>query len=121
MRITRNIITLILDTSGRAFFISNNKTKFFDQGGLAEVNRCEAALYTAVLYDQPRCLQVLVSIMGQWEPNKHNFFVKNENQSENVSASELAEAMGMLLDANFPFIWRMKYSDKCVTALYAYT
>lgn len=77
--------------------MSRNKTDFFERGALAEANRYEAALYTAIEYNMPDCVALLVSKLGPREPSKHNFYVsKPDPIRESLSATELAEIRGKL-------------------------
>ena len=73
--------------------ISRNKNIFFDKEALVEANRYEAALYTAVEYNQPGCTQLMLEVLGPREPGKHNFITSNDSQ-ENLSACELAQIRG---------------------------
>ena len=73
--------------------ISRNKNTFFDKEALVEVNRYEAALYTAVEYNHPGCTQLMLNVLGPREPGKHNFITTNNSQ-EKLSACELAKIRG---------------------------
>lgn len=81
------------DVVDRAYMISHNKQVFFDGEAMAEANRYEAALYTAVEYNQSECVSLLLTYLGTLEPNKHNFYI-NDNQRENLSPRELAKIRG---------------------------
>ena len=84
---------LFPDHVERAYMISHNKNTFFDKEALVEVNRYEAALYTAVEYNQPGCTRYMLQVLGPREPGKHNFITSNNSQ-ERLSACELAKVRG---------------------------
>ncbi|KAK2178292.1 hypothetical protein NP493_549g01033 [Ridgeia piscesae] len=48
------------DVVERAYMISYHKAIFFDCNALAEANRYEAALFAAVEYNRPQCVEVMV-------------------------------------------------------------
>ena len=75
--------------------ISRNKDIFFGREALAEANRYEAALYTAVEYNKPNCVRFMHHVLGPREPGKHNFITAN-NCQQRLSACELAQVRGML-------------------------
>ena len=77
----------------RAYLISRNKGIFFGQEALAEANRYEAALYTAIEYNHPQCVEVMLHHLGKKELGKHDFFT-NDTNNEKLSATELAQVRG---------------------------
>lgn len=81
------------DVVERAYMISFHKAVFFDCNALAEANRYEAALFAAVEYNQPRCVEVMVNLLGPRDVYRHNFYI-SDNQIEQLSAAELAQARG---------------------------
>ena len=81
----------------RAYLISHNKAIFFDQEALAEANRYEAALYTAIEYNQPQCVEIMLQHLGNKELGKHNFYTKDTNR-EQLTAAELACIRGIQTD-----------------------
>ena len=86
--------------------ISRNKDIFFGQEALTEANRYEAALFTAVEYDQPECVRLMLGYLGSREPGRHAFLIQGKNQ-ENLSASELAKLRGKVGAGykNCPFVF----------------
>ena len=82
---------------------------FFGQEALAEANRYEAALYTAVEYDNPECVGVMLGYLGGREPSRQVFYTKDTNQ-ESLSAKELADVRGRYQDNMFKNI----SSNACV-------
>ena len=72
--------------------ISKNKDIFFSQEALAEANRYEAALFTAVEYDRPECVRVMLGYLGRKEPPRHCFKVADNQKS--LTAAELAKIRG---------------------------
>ena len=50
------------------------------------------AVFSAVEYNRPECVRVMLDVLGPKEPNKHVFLVNNNR--ENVSALELARFRG---------------------------
>ena len=74
--------------------ISYHKAVFFDCNALAEANRYEAALFAAVEYNRPRCVEVMVNVLGPRDVYRHDFYT-SDNQMEQLSAAELAQARGM--------------------------
>ena len=81
------------DVVERAYLISHNKRIFFEQEALAEANRYEAALYTAIEYNQPQCVDIMLQHLGNKELGKHSFYTKDTN-CEKVTATELAQIRG---------------------------
>lgn len=83
----------LADVVERAYLISHNKSIFFEQEALAEANRYEAALYTAIEYNQPQCVDIMLQHLGNKELGKHNFYTKDTN-CEQLTAAELAQVRG---------------------------
>lgn len=81
------------DVVERAYMISKNKNVFFGGEALAEANRYEAALYTAIEYNQPECVQCMCHFLGAKEPGKHLFHVEGGKRAP-LNARELAEDRG---------------------------
>jgi len=81
------------DVVDRAYLLSKHKEQFIAQEALAEANRYEAALFTAVQYNQPACVEVLMGKLGLNMIRKHMFHTE-ENRKETLSASELAKLRG---------------------------
>ncbi len=77
----------------RAYLISRNKNVFFDREAMAEANRYEAALYTAVAYNQPACVRLMLPHLGPRQLRSHDFYT-HSNQQQTLSAVELAKARG---------------------------
>ena len=94
---TVSLATLFASTDvvERAYMISYHKAVFFDCNALAEANRYEAALFAAVEYDRPRCVEVMVNVLGPRDVYRHDFYT-SDNQMEQLSAAELAQARGVL-------------------------
>lgn len=83
------------DIVERAYLISKNKSVFFDQEALTEANRYVAALYTAIAYNQPRCVELILAVVGRRDVAKHSFFVSDEPPVlESLEAGELAHTLG---------------------------
>lgn len=89
------------DVVERAYLISKHKDVFFKQDGLAEANRYEAALYTAVEYNQPQCVAVMLTILGTKEPAPQSFYIHKEDggkgngaKLDKFSALQLAQIRG---------------------------
>ncbi|ELU09601.1 hypothetical protein CAPTEDRAFT_229368 [Capitella teleta] len=85
------------DVVERAYLISKHKKVFFAQDGLAEANRYEAALYTAVEYNQPECLDIMLEILGSREPAPQSFYTQVKSPDaklDKFSALQLAEQRG---------------------------
>jgi len=82
------------DIVERAYLISRNKSVFFDQEALTEANRYVAALYTAIAYDQPRCVELILAAIGRRDAAKHSFYVSDEPVLESLEAGELARTLG---------------------------
>ena len=78
--------------------ISKNKSIFFTQEALAEINRYEAAFFTAIEYDQPACLDVLINL-GFREPGTHCFWTNwpegEGAEYDKMTAKQLAKARSM--------------------------
>jgi len=81
------------DVVDRAYLLSKHKDQFIAQGAMAEANRYEAALFTAVSYNKPGCVEVLMGKLGLNMIRKH-MFQTAENRKETLSASELAKLRG---------------------------
>jgi ankyrin repeat protein len=81
------------DVVDRAYLISKNKSVFFGQEALAEANRYIAALYTAVIYNQPLCVKLLLGLLRHRDLAQHNFYT-DEMILEKLSAIELAKLHG---------------------------
>jgi len=67
---------------------------FFDREALTEANRYVAALYTAIAYNQPRCVELILAAVGQRDAAKHSFYVSDEPVLESLEAGELARTLG---------------------------
>ena len=82
----------------RAYLLSKNKSMFFEQEALTEANRYVAALYTAIAYDQPRCVELILSAIARRDAAKHSFNVSDDEQPvlESLEAGELARTLGEL-------------------------
>ena len=52
-------------------------------------------MLSAVEYNQPHCVEVMLKVLGPKEPNKHLFLI-SEDKSENLSALELANVRGTI-------------------------
>jgi len=87
-------LSLLSDIVERAYLISKNKTVFFDQEALTEANRYIAALYTAIAYDQPRCVEIILAAVRRRDAAKHSFYVSDEPVLESLEAGELARTLG---------------------------
>ena len=61
---------------------------------LAEANRYLAALYTAVVYDQPACVDVMLRYLGRQDAARHSFFAAEGATSERLNAGDLANTLG---------------------------
>jgi len=85
------------DIVERAYLISKNKSVFFDQGALTEANRYVAALYTAIAYNQPRCVELILAAVGRRDAVKHSFYVSDEPVLASLEAGELARTLGETL------------------------
>lgn len=88
-----SVFVYFADVVDRAYMISKNKAVFFNQEALAEANRYEAALYTAIEYNQPRCVEIMMRFLGAKEPGKHLFYTKGDT-TESLGAQELADIRG---------------------------
>lgn len=85
------------DIVERAYLISKNKSMFFDQEALTEANRYVAALYTAIAYNQPRCVEIILAAIGRRDAAKHSFYVSDEPAVlESLEAGELARTLGLM-------------------------
>lgn len=73
------------DVVDRAYMISKNKKEFFEDGALAEANRYEAALFTAVEYNQPECVALMLSFMGHRDPPAHMFTLERRMSNDEAS------------------------------------
>ena len=83
------------DIVERAYLLSRNKSVFFEQEALTEANRYVAALYTAIAYDQPRCVELILSAIGRRDAAKHSFYVSDDEAVlESLEAGELARTLG---------------------------
>ena len=81
----------------RAYLLSKNKSVFFEQEALTEANRYVAALYTAIAYDRPRCVELLLSAIARRDAAKHSFYVSDDTAVlESLEAAELARTLGEL-------------------------
>lgn len=89
----------MLDVVERAYMISRNKGIFFDQEALVEANRYVAALYTAVFYNQPKCVELMLGRLSLREPAyKHSFYAADGLTLEpHLTASDLARILGRQL------------------------
>ncbi len=74
--------------------ISRNKDVFFGRDALAEANRYEAALYTAVAYNRPDCVALMLKYLSPRELKKNMFFTNVDNKQCSLTASELARIKG---------------------------
>jgi len=83
--------------------ISYHKAIFFDCNALAEANRYEAALFAAVEYNRPQCVEVMLNVLGPRDVYRHDFYT-SDNQTEQLSAAELARARG---------VWSPRSSLEC--------
>lgn len=87
----------LLDVVERAYMISKNKGIFFDQEALVEANRYVAALYTAVVYNQPKCVELMLSRLSLREPAyRHSFYTDDDGATlePHLTASDLARILG---------------------------
>jgi hypothetical protein len=80
----------------RAFLLSSNKTAFFDQRALAEANRYTAAIFTAIVYDQPRCLECMLSYVKPRDLGQHIFGIPDTTSRMTMDACQLAALLGTL-------------------------
>ena len=90
------------DIVERAYLISRNKSVFFDGEALAEANRYVAALYTAIAYDQPRCVELVLNVIGRRDATRHSFCTDSTTTDpthrgpvKSLGAGELARSLGM--------------------------
>jgi hypothetical protein len=98
----RDIIVLVRsDIVERAYMISRNKAAFFEREALAEANRYVAALFTAVAYDQPECVRLMLAIVGRREATRNCFdTVSKEGPvavTRTLSVGELAHTLGEII------------------------
>jgi len=89
------IVYLCVDIVERAYLISKNKSVFFGQEALAEANRYVAALYTAIAYNQPRCVELILSAVSRRDAAPHSFYVADLPTLQNLEAAELAHTLGI--------------------------
>jgi hypothetical protein len=83
------------DVVDRAYLISKNKETFFGpQAALAEANRYVAALYTAVVYNQPACVELMLNHVGRGDPARHNFITTHDCHTQTLNAGDLAHSLG---------------------------
>jgi hypothetical protein len=82
------------DIVERAYLISRNKSVFFGQEALAEANRYVAALYTAIAYNQPSCVELILAVVGKRDAAKHSFYIADVPTLQNLEAAELAHTLG---------------------------
>lgn len=83
------------DVVDRAYMISKDKKTFFgEQAGMMEANRYVAALYTAIIYNQPECVRIMLKYLGRSDPLRQSFFSPNTRNSEMLNASDLAKSLG---------------------------
>jgi hypothetical protein len=82
------------DIVERAYLISKNKSVFFGQEALAEANRYVAALYTAIAYNQPRCVELLLNAISRRDAAKHSFYVADAPTLQSLEAAKLAHTLG---------------------------
>jgi len=83
------------DVVERAYLISKNKETFFGPpAALAEANRYVAALYTAVVYNQPGCVQLMLSHLGRRDPTRNSFITKHDCTTQTLNAIDLAHNLG---------------------------
>ena len=73
--------------------ISHNKKQFFDNGALSDAFKMEAALYTAVQYNHPHCVNYLLRFMGLRNIRRHSFVIMGHRR-KSMSPLDLAEARG---------------------------
>merc|ERR1712168_634126 len=78
------------DAVERAFLISKNKSSFFDKFTLMEINRYEAAIFTAIAFGQTECLKILLKFVSISDLHKH-FFLRPDGGMELMSATEFAQ------------------------------
>ena len=78
-----------------AYMISKRKDIFFDRDALAEANRYEAALFTAIAFNQKKCVQLMLNYLNpQTIARKHCFMINDNDNKAMYSALELANAKG---------------------------
>jgi len=55
-----------------------------------------AALYTAIAYNQPQCVELILSAIGRRDAAKHSFYVSESDEPvlESLEAGELARTLG---------------------------
>lgn len=82
------------DVVERAYLMSRNKGIFFEQEALIEANRYLAALYTAIVYNHPKCVEVMLSRLGQKDPLSRHSFYTADKTLETLAASDLASHLG---------------------------
>jgi len=83
------------DVVEMAYMISKRKDIFFDRDALTEANRYEAALFTAIAFNQKECVQLMLNYLNpQAIARKHCFMVNDNENKEMYSALELATAKG---------------------------
>lgn len=83
----------LADVVEQAYLISRNKKLFFEHGALSEAFRLEAALFTAVEYNQPLCVTYLLGVLGVRNVRRHSFIVMGHRR-KSMSPLDLAEARG---------------------------
>lgn len=94
--LNRRYVHIMLDVVERAYMISKNKGIFFDQEALVEANRYVAALYTAIVYNQPKCVELMLGRLSLREPAyRHSFYTADGSTLEpHLTASDLARSLG---------------------------
>jgi len=89
---------LFTDIVERAYLISRNKSAFFEREALAEANRYVAALFTAVAYNQPNCVRLMLAVVGRREATRNCFDTFSQDGpipvKHTLSVGELAWSLG---------------------------
>jgi hypothetical protein len=63
-----------------------------------------AALYTAVVYNQPLCVQLMLGYLGRMDPSRHSFFKIEGPSTEMLNASDLANTLGNAVNLDVIFL-----------------
>lgn len=83
------------DVVEMAYMISKRKDIFFDRDALTEANRYEAALFTAIAFNQKECVKLMLNYLSpQAIARKHCFMINDNENKAMYSALELATAKG---------------------------
>ena len=108
------------DVVDRAYMISKHKKAFFEDNALAEANRYEAAIFTAVEYNQPECVKLMLSVLGHRDLPGHMLSsgrrLSNggltDNKLDRFSVAQLAETRGNRIPVHYILVVQADGSSK---------